>query len=236
MRRITKLEPSVVPKLPQRKRVAAYARISMVTEKMLNSLSNQVSAYSAKIQANPEWEYAGIYVDEGITGTKVLKRQEFMRMLEDCEAGKIDIIITKSISRFARNTIDLLEVVRHLKEINVEVRFEKEHISTFSSDGELMLTVLASFAEEEVRSVSENLKWARRKGYEKGKTPHMYVYGYKWCGDELKIVPEEAEVVRRIFQNFLDGKSRLETERELTAAGITTRAGTGTIFPFVMYL
>jgi DNA invertase Pin-like site-specific DNA recombinase len=147
-------------------------------------------------------------------------------MVADAEDGKIDIILTKSIQRFARNTVDLLETVRHLKDIGVEVRFEKENISSMSGDGELMMTILASFAQEESRSISDNVKWGIRKRMQKGiPNGHFRVYGYEWNGDELVIVPEEAAVVRRIYQNFLDGKSRLETEREFAAEGITTRDG-----------
>lgn len=158
MRKVSKIEP-ITPSLPTRKKVAAYARVSMETERLNHSLSAQVSYYSNLIQSNPEWEYAGVYADNAITGTKSSSREEFQRMLEDCEAGKIDIILTKSISRFARNTVDLLETVRHLKELGIEVRFEKEHINSLSGDGEVMLTLLASFAQEEDRSLSENVKW-----------------------------------------------------------------------------
>ena len=219
----------ILPKtnaMPARKRVAAYARVSMETERLNHSLSAQVSRYSAIIQSNPEWEYAGVYADEGVTGTVAAKRPEFSRMLADCEAGRIDIILTKSISRFARNTVDLLNTVRRLKEIGVEVRFEKEGISTFDGTGEVMLTLLASFAQEEIVSLSSNVKWGIRKRFANGNPcTHFRVYGYRWEGDRLVIVPEEAAVVKRIFQNFLDGKSRLETEREFAAEGITTAKG-----------
>lgn len=224
MRKINKIEP-LMPTLPSRKKVAAYARVSMETERLQHSLSAQVSYYSELIQSNPEWEYAGVYADDGITGTKST-RAEFQRLLQDCEDGKIDIILTKSISRFARNTVDLLETVRHLKELGIEVRFEKERINSLSGDGEVMLTLLASFAQEEVISLSNNVKWGTRKRMEQGiPNGHFRVFGYRWEGDQLVIVPEEAAIVRRIFQNFLDGKSRLETEREFAAEGITTRDG-----------
>ena len=141
MRKINKIEPTL-PVLPTRKKVAAYARVSVETERLHHSLSAQVSYYSELIQANPEWEYVGVYADDGITGTKTSKREEFQRMLDDCEAGKIDIILTKSISRFARNTVDLLETVRHLKELGIEVRFEKENINSLSGDGEVMMLSL----------------------------------------------------------------------------------------------
>ena len=222
MRKVSKIEP-ISPSLPTRKKVAAYARVSMETERLNHSLSAQVSYYSELIQANPEWEYVGVYADDGITGTKASKREEFQRMLDDCEAGKIDIILTKSISRFARNTVDLLETVRHLKELGIEVRFEKENINSLSGDGEVMMTLLASFAQEEITSLSNNVKWGVRKRMEQGiPNGHFRIYGYRWEGDQLVIEPEEAAIVRRIFQNFLDGKSRLETEREFEAKGITT--------------
>lgn len=225
MRKINKIEPTL-PVLPTRKKVAAYARVSVETERLHHSLSAQVSYYSELIQANPEWEYIGVYADDGITGTKASKREEFQRMLDDCEAGKIDIILTKSISRFARNTVDLLETVRHLKELGIEVRFEKENINSLSGDGEVMMTLLASFAQEEITSLSNNVKWGVRKRMEQGiPNGHFRVYGYRWEGDQLVIEPEEAAIVRRIFQNFLDGKSRLETEREFAAEGITTANG-----------
>ena len=225
MRKINKIEPTL-PVLPTRKKVAAYARVSVETERLHHSLSAQVSYYSELIQANPEWEYVGVYADDGITGTKTSKREEFQRMLDDCEAGKIDIILTKSISRFARNTVDLLETVRHLKELGIEVRFEKENINSLSGDGEVMMTLLASFAQEEITSLSNNVKWGVRKRMEQGiPNGHFRVYGYRWEGDQLVIEPEEAAIVRRIFQNFLDGKSRLETEREFAAEGITTANG-----------
>lgn len=225
MRKINKIEPKL-PVLPTRKKVAAYARVSVETERLHHSLSAQVSYYSELIQANLEWEYVGVYADDGITGTKATKREKFQRMLDDCEAGKIDIILTKSISRFARNTVDLLETVRHLKELGIEVRFEKENINSLSGDGEVMMTLLASFAQEEITSLSNNVKWGVRKRMEQGiPNGHFRIYGYRWEGDQLVIEPEEAAIVRRIFQNFLDGKSRLETEREFAAGGITTANG-----------
>lgn len=225
MPNLRKIE-AAIPNIREKKKVAAYARVSMQSEWMLHSLSAQVSYYSGLIQKNPDWEYVGVYADDFISGTNTTKRDEFKRMLEDCEDGKIDIILTKSISRFARNTVDLLETVRHLKDLEIEVRFEKEHINSMDGDGELMLSILASFAQEESRSISENVKWSIRKRMQNGiPNGHFRVYGYHWEGDELVIVPEEAEIVRRIFRNFLDGKSRLETEREFAAEGITTRGG-----------
>ena len=140
MKTVEKIEAKK-PALPVRKRVAAYARVSVESERMQHSLSAQVSYYSAFIQKNPEWEYAGVYADYGISGTGTRKREDFNRMIADAEAGRIDIILTKSIQRFARNTVDLLNTVRHLKDIGVEVRFEKENINSMSGDGELMLSM-----------------------------------------------------------------------------------------------
>lgn len=208
MRKISKIEPAI-PALPVRKKVAAYARVSKDTERLAHSLSAQVSYYSGLIQKNPQWEYAGVYADYGITGTSTDWRPEFMRMLKDCEEGKINIVLTKSISRFARNTVDLLETVRHLKELGIEVRFEKERINSMSEDGELMLSLLTSFAQEESRSISDNCKWGIRKRFESGEigTANKHILGYRYDEEQRKyiIIPEEAEIVRRIFQLYLDG-------------------------------
>lgn len=225
MRKIEKIEPTI-PRILRKKRVAAYARVSMETDRLNHSLSAQISYYSELIQKNQEWEYAGVYADSFISGTSIDKRAEFQRMIADCESGDIDIILTKSISRFARNTVDLLTTVRRLKALSVEVRFEKENINSLSSSGEILLSVLASFAQEESVNISNNVKWRIKKQFEQGiPNGHFRIYGYRWEGDQLVIVPEEAAIVKRIFQNFLDGKSRLETEREFAAEGITTRDG-----------
>lgn len=140
----------------QLKRVAAYARVSVDTDQLMHSLSAQISYYSTLIQGNPEWEYAGVYADAGISGTDTRLRQRFQDLIADCEDGKNDIVLTKSISRFARNTVDLLATGRHLRELGVEVRFEREHVNTFTGDGEVMLSILASFAEQESISLSQN--------------------------------------------------------------------------------
>ena len=225
MKEISKIE-RVITAMPQRKRVAAYARVSMESERLMHSLSAQVSYYSTYIQKNPHWIYAGVYADSGITGTLTDRRDEFQRMLKDCEDGKIDIILVKSISRFARNTVDLLRTVRHLKELGIEVRFEKENINSMTADGELMLSILASFAQEESRSISENVKWGTRKRFEQGiPNGRVRVFGYVWQGDILVIVPAEAEIVKRIYQEFLNGKTPRKIARDLNADVITTRAG-----------
>ena len=225
MRKINIIEPKV-PQMPSRKKVAAYARVSMESERLQHSLSAQVSYYSSLIQQNPAWEYAGVYADDGITGTKTNDRTEFNRMIADCEAGKIDIILTKSISRFARNTVDLLNAVRHLKELGISVQFEKEHIDSLSEDGELMLTLLASFAQEEVRSLSDNVKWGTRKRFEKGiPNGRFQIYGYRWDGDHLVVEPEEAKIVKLIYVNFLNGLSAESTEKQLEEMGVKSYKG-----------
>ena len=225
MRKINIIEPKV-PQMPSRKKVAAYARVSMESERLQHSLSAQVSYYSSLIQQNPAWEYAGVYADDGITGTKTNDRTEFNRMIADCEAGKIDIILTKSISRFARNTVDLLNAVRHLKDLGISVQFEKEHIDSLSEDGELMLTLLASFAQEEVRSLSDNVKWGTRKRFEKGiPNGRFQIYGYRWDGDHLVVEPEEAKIVKLIYVNFLNGLSAESTEKQLEEMGVKSYKG-----------
>ena len=225
MRKIIQITPSM-PQLQRKKRVAAYARVSMDSERLMHSLSAQVSYYSELIQKNPEWIYAGVYADEGITGTLKSKRNEFKRMLEDCENGKIDIILVKSISRFARNTVDLLDTVRHLKGLGIEVRFEKENINSLSSDGELMLSILASFAQEESHSISDNVKWGTRKRFEKGiPNGRARVFGYRWADDTLVIESDEAEIVQRIYSEFLSGSSPRKIAKNLNADKITTING-----------
>jgi site-specific DNA recombinase len=221
IREIEKSE-SVIPK---KLRVAAYARVSSGKEAMLHSLSMQVSYYSKFIQNRPDWEYMGIYSDEAYTGTKA-SRPGFQQMLADCRAGKIDMVITKSISRFARNTVTMLEVVRELKAINVNIFFEKENIHSISGDGEFMLTILASFAQEESRSVSENCKWRIRKQFQDGKPSALrFFYGYNCEKGALTVKPEEAAVVRMIFDDYIGGMGKNAIMKKLNAAGIKTRNG-----------
>lgn len=225
MAKITRIEQTV-PTIKVKKKVAAYARISMESERMNHSLSAQISYYSSMIQKNPDWEYAGVFADDGISGTGIAKRNEFQRMIKAAENGEINIILTKSIQRFARNTVDLLETVRHLKDIGVEVRFEKEHINSMSGDGELMLTILASFAQEESRSISDNVKWGTRKRFEQGiPNGRFQIYGYRWEGDKLVVQPEEAKIVRLIFDNFLNGLSAETTEKQLEEMGVKSFKG-----------
>jgi DNA invertase Pin-like site-specific DNA recombinase len=161
--RVRIIEPSI-KKESKKKRVCAYARVSTDSESQGESLENQIEYYENLIRSNPDYEYIGVFADKGITGTTD-SRLEFQKMIELCRQGKIDLIITKSISRFARNTAIMLQIVRELKAINVEIRFEKENINTLSGDDELMLTVLSSFAQEESRNASENTKWRIRKSF-----------------------------------------------------------------------
>lgn len=213
-----------LPKLIKNKRVAAYARVSSDKDTMLNSLSAQVSFYSKMIQSHRTWIYAGVYADEAISGTKQ-DRPQFQRMINDCKEGKIDLIVTKSISRFARNTVTLLETVRLLKDINVEVFFEEQNIYTLSADGELLITLLASYAQEEARSVSENMRWRIKKNFEEGKPWGAYLYGYKVIKGEYYINKEEAEVIKIMYDLFLSGWGKERIARELNHRGIKTRLG-----------
>ncbi|AHI22072.1 recombinase family protein [Corynebacterium vitaeruminis] len=206
------------PQSARAKKVAAYARISMENDRTPKSLSAQISRYSDLIQSTPGWEYAGVYADSGISGTTT-NRPQFQAMLAQARAGGIDLILTKSISRFARNTVDLLETIRELKTLGVEVRFEKENISTFSADGELVLTLLASFAQAESEQISQNVKWRVRKGFEQGKANGFHLYGYTDSPDatDVEIVEAEAEVVRWMFAHYM-----LPTSCEAMAAQLIT--------------
>lgn len=222
MQKITKIQ-NFIPSIQKKKRVAAYARVSKNTERTMHSISAQISYYNDLIQKNPEWEFAGVYADGAITGTIAGKREEFQKMIADCEKGKIDIVLTKSISRFARNTVDLLNTVRHLKSLGVAVRFEKEHIDSLTADGELMLTILASYAQEEVETMSQNIKWTIKKKFEKGQLNGCCSFlGYRWDDSQKKliVVPEEAELVRRIYDMYRTGNSLKQIQRALCAEGI----------------
>lgn len=210
-----------------KKKVCAYARVSTDNDKQGESLENQIQYYENIISNNPDYEYVGVFADRGVTGTTE-NRPEFQRMLELCRNKNIDLIITKSISRFARNTAIMLQIVRELKNIGVEVRFEKENINTLSGDGELMLTVLSSFAQEESKNVSDNLKWRARKKFEQGEliinTTRFLGYDKDEYGD-LVINPKEAEVVKRIFNEYLSGKGGFTIAKELNAEGVSTIGG-----------
>jgi len=215
--------PSFIP--TQRKRVAAYARVSTEQEEQANSYEAQIDYYTKHIKAKAEWDFAGIYTDEGISATSTKKRDGFNRMIADALAGKIDLILTKSVSRFARNTVDTLTTVRRLKDKGIEVYFEKENIFTMDSKGELLITIMSSLAQEESRSISENVTWGKRKSFQDGKLimPYKSFLGYtKGLDDKPIIVPEEAAIVRRIYRLFMEGKTVNTIARILTKERIPT--------------
>ncbi len=210
------------------KRVAAYARVSTDNDEQLSSYEAQVDYYTRHIQSNTSWQFVEVYTDEGISATSTKKRDGFNRMIADALAGKIDLIITKSVSRFARNTVDTLTTVRQLKEKGVEVYFEKENIYTLDSKGELLITIMSSLAQEESRSISENVSWGQRKRFADGKLmlPYGQFLGYKKGEDGLpEIVEKEAEIVRKIYKLFLEGKTPSTIARWLTEEGYPTPSG-----------
>lgn len=221
--------------LPKITRVAAYARVSDGKDAMLQSLSAQVSYYSRLIQSHSGWQYCGVYSDEAITGTKE-KRPNFQRLLDDCRKGKIDVIITKSISRFARNTVTLLETVRELKLLGIDVIFEEQNIHTLSAEGELMLTILASYAQEESLSVSENMKWRVRSKFENGIPWNGTLLGYRIENDKYVIVEEEAEIIRTIYDLYLLGFGYEAIARELNDRNIKTRNGNNWTHSSVLWI
>ena len=209
---------------PKAKRVAAYARVSSGKDAMLHSLSTQVSSYSSMIQNHPGWLYCGVFSDEAISGTKN-ERNGFQQLIDECRAGRIDLIITKSISRFARNTLTLLETVRELKDLGVDIYFEEQNIHTMSADGELMLTIMASYAQEESLSVSENQKWRVRKNFEAGIPWNATMLGYRMKDGKLVIEPEEAEIVKQIFSDYLEGLGYHLIAEKLNKQEVATRRG-----------
>lgn len=225
MAKIRRIEP-ILPIIKTRKKVAAYARVSMETELLHHSLSAQVSHYSTLIQSNPEWEYAGVYADEGITGTSTKKRDEFNRLMGDCDAGKIDLVLVKSVSRFARDTVDTLNATRHLKDLEIDVFFEREGIHSMSKEGELLLTLLAAFAQAESQSISENVKWGIRKRFKLGiPNGNKAPYGYRWNGDGFSIIPEQGTVVKEIYRRYLAGESAYSIAKRLANKGIKGQSG-----------
>ena len=225
MERVIQKVQFPMPKQPKLKRVAAYARVSNGKDAMLHSLSAQVSYYSELIQNHRGWLYCGVYADEALTGTKD-SRQNFQKMLAECRAGNLDLVITKSISRFARNTVTLLETVRELKDLGVDIWFEEQNIHSLSSDGELMLSILASYAQEESYSASENKKWQIRRDFEQGKIGGIVMLGYRRTADSsLEIIPEEAEIVQMIFADYLSGMGKLAIANQLNEQGILTKNG-----------
>ena len=223
--RLKRIEP--IAAINKKTRVCAYARVSTDSLKQADSFENQVSTYERTLSANPAYEFVGIYADQGVSGRRE-DRPEFQRMLADARDGKFDLIVTKSISRFARNTTTVLKYVRELKELGVGIFFEENNINTLSSEGEIMITVLASFAEEESRSIGENNRWTLKKKFERGEgmvnTNRFMGYDKDETGD-LIINKKEAEIVRRIYMMYLSGEGMHRICKILNEEGVPTVTG-----------
>jgi len=216
------------PKHSGKQRVAAYCRVSTDSEEQLNSYEAQKTYYTQKIEENPDWEMAGIFADEGLSGTSLKKRAEFNRMIAACKRGRIDLILTKSSSRFARNTVDCLKVIRVLKARGIGVIFEKENINTLTETSEFLITLFSGFSQAESESLSENVRWGMKQSMLEGKVVFHYdkMLGYRRGEDgEPEIVPEEAKTVRMIYARYLEGRSLGDIQRELTEKEIPTAAG-----------
>ena len=227
---------TVIPANPEAKgravkrqlHVAAYCRVSTDDEEQLTSYEAQKTYYTDKIMGNPDWTMAGIFADEGITGTSAAKRPEFLRMIRLCRQRKIDLVLVKSISRFARNTVDCLNYIRALKELGIAVIFEKENINTMDSESEMLITMMGAFAQAESESISHNVRWGVRQAMREGRAAVQYknLYGYgKDKGGNPYVIPEEAEMVRRIYKGFLQGQSIRQIKGWLDAEGIVPRKG-----------
>ncbi len=234
VRKVTQIPATLSPfdSLPigenRKRRVAGYARVSTDADEQNSSYEAQVDYYTTYIQGHADWEFVDLYTDEGISGTSTAKREGFKQMITDALDDKIDLIITKSVSRFARNTVDSLVTIRQLKEAGVEVYFEKENIYTFDSKGEMLLTIMSSLAQEESRSISENVTWGVRKRFSDGKVsvPYRSFLGYEKGPDgNLAVNEEEAKIIRFIYGASLMGKSPFTIARELTRKGIPTPRG-----------
>lgn len=228
MKTVTKIGGQLVFPTPKHKlRVAAYCRVSTDSEEQLVSLATQRNHYEAYITANPDWEFAGIYYDEGITGTKKEKRPALLRLIDDCEHKKIDFIVTKSISRFARNTTDCLELVRKLLELTVYIYFEKENLNTGSMESELMLSILSGLAENESVSIAENSTWSIQRRFQNGTFKLAYApYGYDVIEGKLVLQPEQAPIVKAMFDQTLAGIGTDAIAKELNAKKIPAKRGT----------
>ncbi|AOZ72032.1 hypothetical protein BK816_00920 [Boudabousia tangfeifanii] len=222
-RQIKRITPPPQEK-PPLVRVAAYARISAVNERSPKSLAAQIHHYSTLIQNTPGWRYIGVFIDNGKSGTNQ-NREGFKQLMAACRAGEVDLVLTKSISRLGRNTVDVLATCRELTALGVELRFERENISTATTDGELLLTLLASFAQGESEANSEAVKWSIRRNYEQGKPNSHYLYGYDWDGTQFHINPVEAPIVRRIFASYLEGISPDKLADQLYREGIRGKRG-----------
>lgn len=221
---IHKIEASRIQEL-EKKRVCAYVRVSTGKDAQLESSASQIDYFKKTILANPLWEFKGVYADEDFTGTKA-NRPEFTKMYKACQDGEIDLILTKSISRFARNTVVLLSTIRELKNMGIGVYFERENIFTLDAEGELLLTLLASFAQEESRSASENMKWSIRNAYKEGSLRQVRrTYGYLVENEKVTIVLEEATIVEEIFLRYSKGESPSAIMRDLNRRGVKTLKG-----------
>ncbi len=227
LKKVTKIAQNTVGLAEQSKlRVAAYCRVSTDSDEQLVSLDTQIKHYESYINANPEWAFAGLYYDEGVTGTKKEKRSELLRMIADCEDRKIDLIVTKSISRFARNTTDCLELVRKLLNLDVFIYFEKENINTGSMESELMLSILSGLAESESVSIAENNKWSIQRRFQNGTYKISYPpYGYDNIDGEMVVNEQQAEIVCYIFASILSGKSTHKIADELNNRKAPTKKG-----------
>lgn len=234
VRSVTMIPPTINPLTRQaivavvKRRVAGYARVSTDSDEQFTSYEAQIDYYTQYIKSHDDWEFVKVYTDEGISGLNTKKRDGFNEMITDALAGRIDLIVTKSVSRFARNTVDSLTTIRKLKDAGCEVYFEKENIWTFDGKGELLLTIMSSLAQEESRSISENVTWGQRKRFADGKVsmPYKQFLGYEKGPDGLpKIVPEQAETVRYIYDLFMSGKTVTAIAKQLTNEGIPTPGG-----------
>ena len=203
----------------KKKRVAVYARVSTDKDAAENSLEAQLVYFQQKILVTPNWQFAHCYVDNGISGTKE-DRPGFQLMMADARKGNIDIIITKSITRLARNTVILLSTIRELKSLGVDVVFDNDHVSLNSVQGELLISLLAAHAEEQSRSASDNVRWRVKRDFESGRPTFFRIYGYRWVNGTLEVVPEEAKIIRRIFSEYLDGKGTTVIAKRLNADGV----------------
>ena len=209
-------------------RVAAYCRVSTDDEEQKTSYEAQIGYYTEKINSNPEWQMAGIFADEGISGTQAQKRPEFLKMIRLCRQRKIDVILTKSLSRFARNTVDSLGYIRELRALGIAVISEKENINTLTAESEMLITIMSCFAQAESESISKNVSWGVRQSFKNGNVPMQYarLLGYRKGHDgNAEIIPEEAEVVKEIYRCYLDGMSMNLIADRLNEKGLTTKGG-----------
>ena len=215
-----------LPETKHKKRIAAYCRVSTQADEQLHSLAAQRDFYEKSLSDDPDVEFVGIYADEGISGTRTRNRTQFLALIQDCRDGKVDSILTKSVSRFGRNTVDTLTFTRELKAIGVDVYFEKENLHSISPEGELLLTLMAALAESESVSMSDNIKWGKRYRYQQGLVTALAItniYGYCKKYGEISVNEEEAVIVRRIYKEFLDGRNYDEISGGLASDGIPTR-------------